>query len=138
MLANVLLKTEDGGLRLTTTNLEIGLVYWVPGKVETDGATTVPARLLADLVSSLSGGDRIDLETGPNETLHLTSGRFESHVKGIDAEEFPSIQPTGERPTTRIAQNVLKRALEETAFAAATDEARPILTGSCAGSRARR
>src|SRR5215208_2111550 len=129
VLANVLLKTEDGGLRLTTTNLEIGLVYWVPGKVETDGATTVPARLLSDLVSSLSGGDRIDLETDAGETLHLKSGRFESHVKGIDADEFPSIQATGERPTTRISQKVLKEALEETAFAAATDEARPILTG---------
>ena len=129
VLANVLLRTEDGGLRLTTTNLEIGLVYWVPGKVESDGATTVPARLLADLVSSLPGGQRIDLETGANETLHVSAGPFQSHVKGIDADEFPSIQPTGERPTTRIAQNVLKRALEETAFAAATDEARPILTG---------
>ena len=61
VLANVLLRTEDGGLRLTTTNLEIGLVYWVPGKVETDGATTVPARLLTDLVSSLPGGERIEL-----------------------------------------------------------------------------
>jgi DNA polymerase-3 subunit beta len=129
VLANVLLKTEDGGLRLTTTNLEIGLVYWVPGKIETDGATTVPAKLLTDLVGSLGGGDRIDLETGAGETLHLTSGRFESHIKGIDADEFPSIQVAGERPTTRIAQNVLKRALDETAFAAATDEARPILTG---------
>ena len=129
VLANVLLKTEDGGLRLTTTNLEIGLVYWVPGKVETDGSTTVPARLLSDLVSSLPGGQRIDLETGAGETLHVSAGPFQSHVKGIDADEFPSIQPTGERPTTRIAQNVLKRALEETAFAAATDEARPILTG---------
>jgi DNA polymerase III subunit beta len=129
VLANVLLKTEDGGLRLTTTNLEIGLIYWVPGKVESDGSTTVPARLLTDLVSSLPGGQRIDLETGAGETLHVTSGPFQSHVKGIDADEFPSIQSTGERPTTRIAQNVLKRALEETAFAAATDEARPILTG---------
>jgi DNA polymerase-3 subunit beta len=129
VLANVLLKTEDGGLRLTTTNLEIGLVYWVPGKVESDGSTTVPARLLSDLVSSLPGGQRIDLETGANETLHVSAGPFKSNVKGIDADEFPSIQPTGERPTTRIAQKVLKRALEETAFAAATDEARPILTG---------
>jgi DNA polymerase III subunit beta len=129
VLANVLLKTEDGGLRLTTTNLEIGLICWVPGKIEVDGATTVPARLLADLVSSLSGGDRIDLELGPGETLHLTSGRFESHLKGIDADEFPSIQATGERPNTRIAQGALKQALEETAFAAASDEARPILTG---------
>src|SRR3954465_8747479 len=50
VLANVLLRTEDGGLRLTTTNLEIGLVYWVPAKIDTDGATTVPAKLLTDLV----------------------------------------------------------------------------------------
>ncbi|HET9681164.1 MAG TPA: DNA polymerase III subunit beta [Candidatus Limnocylindrales bacterium] len=129
VLANVLLRTEDGGLRLTTTNLEIGLVYWVPAKVETDGATTVPAKLLTDLVTSLPGGSRVELETAANETLHLTAGPFRSHLKGIDADEFPSIQAVGERPTTRIAQDVLKRALEETAFAAATDEARPILTG---------
>src|SRR6185369_5181519 len=70
-----------------------------------------------------------DIELGPNETLHLQSGPFQSHVKGIDADEFPSIQTTGERPTTRIAQGELKQALEQTAFAAATDEARPILTG---------
>ena len=52
VLANVLLRTEDAGLKLTATNLEIGITYWVPGKIETDGATTVPARLLTDLVSS--------------------------------------------------------------------------------------
>ena len=129
VLANVLLRTEDGGLRLTTTNLEIGLVYWVPAKVEADGATTVPAKLLTDLVTALPGGSKVELESGANETLHLTAGPFQSHLKGIDADEFPSIQAVGERPTTRIAQAVLKRALEETAFAAATDEARPILTG---------
>ncbi len=129
VLANVLLKTEDAGLKLTATNLEIGITYWVPGKVESDGATTVPAKLLTDLVNSLQGGDRVDLELGPSETLHIRCGRFESHLKGIDAEEFPAIQFAGERPTTRIAQKVLKQALEETVFAAASDEARPILTG---------
>ncbi|HYL39688.1 MAG TPA: DNA polymerase III subunit beta [Candidatus Binatus sp.] len=129
VLANVLLRTEDGGLRLTTTNLEIGLVYWVPAKIDADGATTVPAKLLTDLVTALPGGSKVELETGPNETLHLTAGPFQSHLKGIDADEFPSIQSVGERPTTRIAQGTLKQALEETAFAAATDEARPILTG---------
>ena len=45
VLANVLLRTEDAGLKLTATNLEIGITYWVPGKIESDGATTVPARL---------------------------------------------------------------------------------------------
>ncbi len=129
VLANVLLKTEDAGLKLTATNLEIGITYWVPGKIDTDGATTVPARLLTDLVNSLPASERVDLELQPNDTLHLKSGRFETHVKGIDAEEFPALQTAGERPTTRIPQNVLRKALEETAFAAASDEARPILTG---------
>jgi DNA polymerase-3 subunit beta len=129
VLANVLLKTEDAGLKLTATNLEIGITYWVPGKIDSDGSTTVPAKLLTDYVNALQGGDRIDLELQPGETLNLRCGRFESHLKGIDADEFPAIQTAGERPTTRIAQNVLRRALEETAFAAASDEARPILTG---------
>ena len=129
VLANVLLKTEDAGLKLTATNLEIGITYWVPGKIETDGATTVPAKLLTDLVNSLPAGDRVDLALQAGDTLHLRCGRFETHIKGIDADEFPAIGAAGERPTTRIAQNVLKRALAETAFAAASDEARPILTG---------
>jgi DNA polymerase-3 subunit beta len=129
VLANVLLKTEDAGLKLTATNLEIGITYWVPGKIETDGATTVPAKLLTDLVNSLPAGDRVDLDLQAGDVLHLKCGRFETHVKGIDADEFPAIGAAGERPTTRIAQNVLRQALAETAFAAASDEARPILTG---------
>lgn len=129
VLANVLLKTEDAGLKLTATNLEIGVTYWVPGKIDQDGATTVPAKLLTDLVNSLPSGDRVDLEVGPGEVLHVQAGRFQSHLKGIDADEFPAIGTGGERPTTRIAQNVLRRALAETTFAAASDEARPILTG---------
>lgn len=129
VLANVLLKTEDAGLKLTATNLEIGITYWVPGKIDTDGATTVPAKLLTDLVGSLPASERVDLELQPGDTLHIRAGRFETHVKGIDAEEFPAIPTAGERPTTRIPQKVLRQALTEVAFAAASDEARPILTG---------
>src|SRR4026208_1946939 len=127
--ATALLKTEDAGLKLTATNLEIGIVYWVPGKIEVDGATTVPAKLLTDLVHSLPAGTRVALALGAGDPLDLRCGRFETHIKGIDADEFPAIGAAGERPTTRIAPNVLRQALAETAFAAASDEARPILTG---------
>jgi DNA polymerase III subunit beta len=129
VLTNVLLKTEDGGLKLTATNLEIGITYWVPGKIEVDGATSVPARLLTDLVGSLPGSEPINLELAEGETLHIRAGRFESNIKGIPAEDFPTVQTAGERPITRVAQKILRQALEETAFAAASDEARPILTG---------
>ncbi|MGZ6268775.1 MAG: DNA polymerase III subunit beta [Candidatus Limnocylindrales bacterium] len=129
VLNNVLLRTEDCGLKLTATNLEIGITYWVPGKIDTAGAITVPARLLADIVAGLPANERVDLELQAQETLHIKAGRLETHVKGIDAEEFPAIPTAGERPTTRVPQNILRVALGEVTFAAATDEARPILTG---------
>ena len=59
VLANVLIKTQDGGLRLTATNLEIGISACVPGKIDTDGSMTVPARLITDIVAGLPAGERI-------------------------------------------------------------------------------
>ncbi len=129
VLANVLLRTEDAGLKLTATNLEIGITCWVPGKIEADGAITVPARLLTDIINGLPAKGRVDLELQGNDRLRVRCDRFETHLRGIDADEFPAIAAAGERPTTRIAQKVLKRALAEVVFAAASDEARPILTG---------
>ena len=127
VLGNVLLRTEDAGLKLTATNLEIGVTYWVPAKVESDGAITVPARLFTDFVNSLPN-ERIDLEL-QEQTVEVRCGRYRAHLKGIDAEEFPAIPSAGERPTTRVSQKLLKEALSQVTFAAATDEARPILTG---------
>jgi DNA polymerase III subunit beta len=128
VLSNVLLRTEDGGLKLTATNLEIAITAWVPGKIDADGSLTVPARLFADVVAGLPAGERVEL-SAEGTSLKVSAGRYQTHLRGIDADEFPVIPPPGERPTTRIAQGDLRKALSEVAFAAATDEARPILTG---------
>lgn len=129
VLSNVLIKTQDGGLRLTGTNLEIGISAWVPGKIEADGAVTVPARLITDVVSGLPSGERVDLEMEKDNTLLIRAGSYRTHLRGIEAEEFPVIPNAGDRPTTQVSQRALRRALAEVAFAAAADEARPILTG---------
>ena len=110
------------------TNLEIGITARVPGKIDSEGTLTVPARLFNDLVAGLPAGERIDLEAD-GTTLRIKAGRYQTQLRGIDAEEFPVIPSPGERPTTRVSQKELKRALSEVVFAAATDEARPILTG---------
>lgn len=129
VLANVLLKTEDAGLKLTATNLEIGINCWVPGKVEAEGEITVPAKLLTDLVSSLPN-QRIDLELSPKDrTLKVSSGNSRSSIKGIDADEFPVVAAIGDSPATSVAARDLRDALGEVVFAAASDESRPILTG---------
>ena len=121
VLANVLLRTEDAGLKLTATNLEIGMTAWVPGRIETEGALTVPARLITDVVGGLPSGERVDLEVENGTTLRITSGRYQTHLRGIDADEFPVIPAAGERPTTRISQKVLRKALAEVTFAAASN-----------------
>ena len=129
VLANVLLKTQDAGLKLTATNLEIGISSWVPGKVEGEGEITVPAKLITDLVASLPN-QRIDLELSVKDrTLKLTCGGSRASIKGIEADEFPVVAAIGEAPTTAVASRSLREALTEVVFAAASDESRPILTG---------
>jgi DNA polymerase-3 subunit beta len=129
VLANVLLKTEDSGLKLTATNLEIGINCWVPGKVEEPGEITVPARLITDLVASLPN-QRIDLVlSAKDRTLKLTCGHNRASIKGIDADEFPVVAAIGDTPATSVDARVLREALGEVIFAAASDESRPILTG---------
>jgi len=129
VLANVLLKTENAGLKLTTTNLEIGINCWVPGKVSEEGEITVPAKLLTDLVASLPN-QRIDLVLSPKDrTLKLTCGNNRSSIKGIEADEFPVVAAIGDTPVSSVDAKVLREALGQVVFAAATDESRPILTG---------
>lgn len=141
VLSNIMLATDMGRLRLAATNLEMGISCWVRAKVEEDGAITVPARVLIDLVNGLPP-ERIDMELiTRTSTLHIQCARFEANVKGIDAQEFPLIptfqpQEGGESGSWDAAQSVLGleaevlgQMIEQVALAAAVDESRPILTG---------
>jgi DNA polymerase III subunit beta len=129
VLSNILLSTDESRLKLSATNLEIGINCWIGAKVEQEGATTVPARLLSDLVNSLPP-ERIDLELiTRTQTLNLKSGRFEANIKGIDAQEFPIIIVPDENDRVSIDPDLLRQMIDQVAFAAATDESRPVLTG---------
>ncbi len=129
ILGNVLLRTESGRLKLTATNLEVGINVWVPAKVDDDGAITVPAKLFTDFVNSLPpGAAELSLNVR-TKTVHLKSGPYEANFKGLDAEEFPTIPVAPDKPTTKLAKNTLRRMIGEVAFVATTDDSRPVLTG---------
>jgi DNA polymerase-3 subunit beta len=129
VLGNVLLATDAGRLKLSATNLEVGINCWIGAKVEEEGAVTVPARTFIDLVSALPP-EKVDMElVVRTQTLNLRAGRSEANIKGIDAQEFPLVPvPEGEGGIS-IEADVLRTAIDQVAFAAATDESRPILTG---------
>lgn len=132
VLANILLETDEGQLRLAATNLEVGVNCWVGARVEEEGSITVPARLLTEFVNSLPPG-HIDMElTERTQTLNLKCARFEANIKGIASSEFPDV-PTAEningQNNLHLESESFKRMIDQVVFAAATDESRPILTG---------
>ena len=129
VLSNILLATDQGRLKLSATNLEIGINCWVGAKIEDEGAITVTARLLAEYVGNLPS-DRIDMELVlRTHTLNLGCARVKTNIKGIDAEEFPLIPVVTDKPTLVIPPDLLKEMIAQVAFAAAADESRPVLAG---------
>lgn len=104
ILGNVLLKTDSGRLKLTATNLEIGVNCWVPAKIEDEGAITVPAKLFTDFVNSLPAGPIEIALNVRTKTIHLKSATTEANLKGLDAEEFPIIPAIPDKPTTRMSR----------------------------------
>ena len=109
VLANVLLRTEDAGLKLTATNLEIGITAWVPGKIEAEGALTVPARLFNDLVGGLPSGERVDLEVETGDHAAHQGRPLPDPAARHRRRGVPGHPAAGERPTTRVSQKVLRR-----------------------------
>ncbi len=126
---NILLSAEQSLLKLAATNLEMAITCWVGAKVKQKGAITVPARLLTDFVNSLPN-DLIEINLPANSrVLELKSGRFQAHIKGMDDADFPPIPQINDGISATIEATSLKEGIAQVAFAAATEESRPVLTG---------
>ena len=129
VLANVLVATDEGRLRLSATNLEIGITCWIGAKIEDDGSTTVPARTFSDLVSTLPDGQvEMDLAVR-TQTLHVRSGASNTDIKCIDAQEFPPMPVPELDGGINFNVSDLRDMIKQVVFAASSDEARPVLTG---------
>ncbi len=129
VLGNVLVATDEGRLRLSATNLELGITCWIGAKIAEEGSTTVPARTFTDLIATLPS-DQVEMSLNVrNQKLNVRCGSSNTDINCIDAQEFPPM------PVPDLAEGIpinvtdLKEMIQQVAFAASTDEARPVLTG---------
>jgi len=127
VLGNILLATKKGKLKLSATDLETGVNFYLGAKVEKEGAITIPSKVLLEFVSSLSAG-KVDLEV-KGDSLRLSSGNFKAEINGIGAAEFPKISGFSGQPSLVFEMKDFKEMVDQVVFAAATDEGRPVLTG---------
>lgn len=128
VLANVLLQTDEGRLKLAATNLELTVSCWVGAKIESEGAITLPARLLTEYIGVIGHGSPMTIDLRGTK-VNLSCGRFEANISGIDAEEFPPIPVVGDGDSLTFRAKDLKQAIQNVVFAAAPDDSRPVLAG---------
>lgn len=127
ILSNILFSTDSGRLKLSATNLELGINYWLGAKITTEGSFTIPAKEITEFVSYLPTG-KLDLELNPQSLLEVSSVKAQSTFTTIPAADFPTLPSIDEKTSLEIDLNILSETISEVAFAAATDDSRPVLT----------
>ena len=129
VLGNILVASDEGRLRLSATNLELGITCWIGAKIDEDGSTTVPARTFTDLISTLPPNQvSMDLNVR-TQTMNVRCGTSNTDLKCIDAQEFPPMPTPDLEEGLQINVADLREMIQQVVFATSTDEARPILTG---------
>lgn len=130
ILGNFLLNASEEQMVITATNLEMGIRYTIPAKVQEEGRVTLQARILNDFVASLSSGEMELLNDQGPLTVLVKQGHTQAHLRGIDPEDFPPLtEHAGEGTHFEVDPAILREAIEHVVFAAASDDSRPVLAG---------
>jgi DNA polymerase III subunit beta len=130
ILSNVLLRAEEGSLRLRATDLDIEVTETIPADITEAGSTTVPAYMIYDIVRKLPDGAQVSLEmTADMGQMQIRSGRSRFMLQALPESDFPDLA-AGELPHHfTLAAADLKKLIEKTQFAISTEETRYYLNG---------
>src|SRR3954451_10768103 len=130
ILSNVLLRADEGALRLKATDLDIEVTETIPAEISEAGSTTVPAYVIYDIVRKLSDGAQVSLEmTADTGQMQIRSGRSRFMLQDLPESDFPDLA-AGDLPHRfTLAAADLKRLIEKTQFAISTEETRYYLNG---------
>ncbi len=127
ILNNILLKTENGRLKVSATNLEIGINFIIGAKIDEVGQIAVPARILSDFISNIID-DKISLIV-KNNILSINSEKYKTQILGFDAKDFPIIPKIKPKPLAIIPTKTLRSSLLSVLDSVAVSETRPELSG---------
>ncbi len=128
ILANVLIRAQDGNVEFAATDLEVGIRFKVIGTIKEEGSITVSAKKLTDIVRELPGDKPINLVTTANDRVELTCGDGVYKIIGLSDEEFPEL-PSADGEGVTIDGETLSSVIRKTEFAASTEEFRYLLNG---------
>lgn len=127
ILSNVLIRAANGQIKISATDLEVGIQIAVPGNTLEEGAITVSAKKLAEIIRELPT-EEIKLSTTANDRVEIICGDGIYKIIGLPDDEFPDLPSVQENFFT-IDGEVLRSMIHKTEFSASTEEARYFLNG---------
>lgn len=128
ILNNVLFEVEKGKLVMSATDLEIGVNTWIGVETKSEGSITVPAKQLSEFVNSIPS-EKVDVVLN-NHVLELSTVNNNAQFNTIPSDDFPKVPSSkGLKPILSIKKKDLLLAIGRVAFAAASDDVKPVLTG---------
>lgn len=130
ILSNVLMEAENKELRLTATDLDIGICATIPANIEQAGSITIPAKKFFDVVRSLPDGSDIELVMKRSNFVNINCGPAKIKIIGLPKEEFPELPEFKDKDAIIMEQPVLKEMLNLIDFAISRDDTRYVLNGT--------
>ncbi len=128
ILANVLVEAQQGKLKLTATDLDIGISCAIPVDIQEPGIVTIPAKRFSDIVKELPD-DKVSINTKKNNLIIIETKSCQFKIMGSPYEDFPKLPEFKEGGVIKLEQPTLKEMLTLTSFAVSLDETRYILNG---------
>ncbi len=128
VLSNILVEATKDGLRLSGTDLDIAVSTIIPAQVDQEGATTLPARKLVEIVRELPSA-AIRFTGSGEQRVQIECGRSRFKLLGLSRDEFPAFPAVKFEGAWKVAAKDLQKLIGHVAFAASTEESRPILNG---------
>lgn len=128
ILNNILFEAKQNTLRLSATNLEVGVSTKIGVKVEKEGKITIPARIISNFINNLPKGENIELED-QNQSLKIKSGNNKAVIKGLVADDFPLIPQKNSDFILNIKADLLKNTINRVITCVSFNEIRQELTG---------
>jgi len=128
ILSNILIEAQQNNLRLTATDLDIGISCVIPVDTQELGSITIPAKRFSDIIKELPS-DEVSINTKKNNAVIIETEKCQFKIMGLAPEEFPKLPEFKDKEAIKLDQLVLKEMINLTAFAVSFDESRYILNG---------
>ncbi|MFH0912937.1 MAG: DNA polymerase III subunit beta [Candidatus Omnitrophota bacterium] len=128
ILSNILIETQQNNLKLTATDLDIGISCAIPVETQEAGAITVPAKRFNDIIKDLPT-EEVSINTKKNNLIIIETTTCQFKIMGLAPEDFPKLPEFKNVEVITLEQAALKQMLSLTTFAVSSDETRYILNG---------